>query len=149
MRTKKCEVEEVRCQVQSTKYTKNNTILYFQEVRKFRDHAKAKFQNMTTISQGEGIRIAFKMLSGHSTNYVFQPDSTVKVNYNDLLLIISVISNCQDLYEFVARDVDPPFTLRTHSQVTLSLDRSEVVKLASTDANELLHVVCGGSAELF
>lgn len=53
------------------------------------------------------------------------------------------------MYEFVARDVDPPFTLRTHSQVTLSLDRSEVVKLASTYANELLHVVCGGSAELF
>ncbi len=49
---------------------------------------------MTTISQGEGIRIAFKIPSGHSTNYVFQPDSTVKVNYNDLLLIISVISNC-------------------------------------------------------
>ena len=43
----------------------------------------------------------------------------------------------------------PPFSLATHTRTALLLTKTELVKPASIYKNELLHVVVGGSTEIF
>lgn len=47
----------------------------------------------------------------------------------------------QDLYQFVAKDVAPPFILTTHTQTPLPLSEDAIHEPASQYKNHLLHVI--------
>ena len=91
------------------------------------------------------------LLEKNST-FVFHKDSTVKVRSRKTfkyLCSFNLLFILGSTYEILAKDVIPPSSLATHTRTALLRTKTELVKPASIYKNELLHVVLGGSTEIF